>query len=196
MKTVEMAGRAINRVGLSAGDIKATGMWGEPADRKHAVAAIRNAVEMGVDVIEVMVPFGPSADLFREAAPRDVFVIARLTSELPDLDAVRYRLGRRPDLILVDEHRLEPVSTWGVPVGAIVGNRSSQCLFSPLRAVRGPYPALRRMVDWCEQAGVSYITNSTNILDAGERTIALLTPASLRDVERLFGATPPVAEPG
>lgn len=187
MNTVEMAGRTIKRIGLSAGDMKATGMWGEPADRKHAVAAIRAAVDMGVDVIEVVLPFGPSADLFREAAPPpEVFVIARLSSELPDVDAIRYRLGRRPDLVLADQHQVDAMSGWGVPIGAIVDTRAASCYYSPLAAVRGPYPALRRMVEWCEREQLPYIANSTNILDAGERTVALLTPTSRRDVERVF----------
>ena len=181
-------------------------MWGEPASRSSAVAVIRRAVELGADIVEVPIPFGPAADLFREARVQGAYVVARLTDRLPDLDAVVHRLGgRRPDLVMAEEHYLDDMRSWPVPLGAIIGPRSQRALFEPLRAVRGPWPALRRMVDWCEEHGLPYMSPSTEILGAGRLTIALPAVKTIKEVERLFApepepepapATPPAGGPG
>jgi hypothetical protein len=174
-------------------------MWGEPTSRPDAVAIIRTAVDMGVDVLEVPVPFGPYADLLRQARVPDAFVVARLTGRLPDLAAVRHRLGGRgPDLVLAEEHLLDDMRRWPVPLGAIVGPRAQRAGFQPLHAVRGPYPAPPHMVEWCEEAGVPYLAGSTAILEAGRLTVALPAPRGSTDVERLLGAppaTPPAEGP-
>jgi hypothetical protein len=199
MGTVEIGGRELNRLGISLIDLRAGGMWGVPANRAAAISTIRTAVELGADVIEVPVPFGPAADLFREAAVHDTFLVARLTSEVRDLDVLRHRLGRRPDMILAEELVLEHLRDWGVRLGAIIGPRAHHAIFRPISAVRGPSPALERMVDWCEGEGISYMAPSLTILGAGERTIAVPGVHSVRDVERVFAeaeVTPPAGEPG
>ena len=147
MDTVRLGARTVNRLGISLSGLRTTGMWGEPASRASAVAAIRTAVELGADILEVPIPFGPAADLVREAHVPEAFILARLTNRLPDIDAVRYRLGgRRPDMVLAEEHLLDDMSDWGVPLGAIVGSHAARTTFRPLAGVRGPYPAPRRMV--------------------------------------------------
>jgi hypothetical protein len=192
--TVDLGSRAVNRVGISTGELRATGMWGEPSSRNTAIAIIRRAVEMGADIVEVPVPFGPAADLFREAQVHNAYLVARLTERLPDFDAVVGRLGgRRPDLVLAEEHYLDEMRGWPVPLGAIVGPDSQRARFEPLRCVRGPWPALRRMVDWCEEHALPYMAPSTEILGAGRLTIALPAVKSIREVERLFA--PPAETP-
>ncbi len=200
MDTVRLGDRLVNRLGISVAELRVTGMWGEPASRKAAVAAIRRAVDMGAEVLEVPVPFGPGADLVRAAHVPDAFIVARLTQALPDLAAVRHRLGgRRPDLVLAEEHRLDDMRDWGVPLGAIVGTAARSARFMPLAAVRGPYPALWRMVEWCEREGIPYMAPSLEILGKGGSTIAVPAPRSVAEVERLLsgrGATPPAGGPG
>ncbi len=155
---------------------------------------------MGAEVLEVPVPFGPGADLVREARVPDAFIVARLTQGLPDLAAVRHRLGGRiPDLVLAEEHQLDDMRDWGVPLGAIVGTSARSARFRPLDAVMGPYPPLRWMVEWCEREGIPYLASSTGILDVGELTVALPAPRSVAEVERLLDEerpTPPAATPG
>ncbi len=200
MDTVVLGERRVKRLGISTSALRVTGMWGEPASRKAAIAAVRRAVDMGAEVLEVPLPFGPAADLVREAHVPDAFIVARLTRSLPDLAAVRHRLGgRRPDLVVAEEHSLDDMRDWGVPLGAIVGTSARSARFRPLDAVMGPYPPLRRMVEWCEHEGIPYLAPSTGILDAGELTVALPAPRSLAEVERLLGGerpTPPAAAPG
>ena len=191
MDTVDLGGRSVHRLGISTGELRATGMWGEPASRTAAIAVIRRAAELGADVVEVPVPFGPAADLFREAHLPGVYLVARLTDRLPDLDAVIRRLGgRRPDLVMAEEQHLDEIRDWPVPLGAIVGARSERARFELLRAVRGPWPALPRMVEWCEEHGLPYMAPSTEILDAGRLTVALPAVKTVKEVERLFAPTP------
>ncbi len=200
MDTVRLGERRVRRLGISAAELRVTGMWGEPASREAAVAAIRRAVDMGAEVLEVPVPFGPAADLVREAHVPDAFLVARLTQALPDLATLRHRLGGRlPDLVLADELRLDDMRGWGVPLGAIVGTHPQSARFAPLAAVRGPYPPLRRTLEWCEREGVPYLASSTGILAAGRLTVALPAPRSVAEVERVLsreeGSTPPAAGP-
>lgn len=210
MDAVRLAGRRVRRLGISVAGLRTTGMWGEPAGRRAAVEAIRRAAELGAEVMEVPVPFGPYADLFRDAETdllRDaesdrVFLIARLTGGPGDLDAAVRRLGRRPDLLLAGERRLGALSDWPGPVGAIVASPAPPVTLGSLAAVRGPHPPAAEMLAWCEGHGIPYLAPSTGILAAGELTIALPAPRSRLEVERLLGdrpagpLTPPAAEPG
>ena len=200
MDTVRLGERRVRRLGISISGLRVTGMWGEPASRQAAIAVIRRAVDMGAEVLEVPVPFGPAADLVREAHVPDAFIVARLTGSLPDLAALRHRLGgRRPDLVLAEERGLDDLREWGVPLGAVVGTGARSARFLPLAAVLGPYPPPRRMVERCEREGIPYLARSAGILDAGELTVALPAPRSVAEVERLLGRerpTPPAAKPG
>ncbi len=202
MDTVRLAGRTIRRLGLSAAGLRTTGMWGEPAARQAAVTAIRRAVELGAEVIEVPLPFGPAAGLVREAQVPDVLIVARLTGRLPELDVIRHRLGgRRPDLVLADPRLLEDMRAWPVPLGAVVtaGTAAPPVPFEPLAAGTGPYPAPPGVVEWCEDQAIPYLAPSTGILAAGALTVALPAPRSVTEVERLFSQerpTPPAAGPG
>jgi pyridoxine 4-dehydrogenase len=49
----------VNRMGFGAMRITGQGIWGEPADREQAKAAIRRAVELGVNLIDTANSYGP-----------------------------------------------------------------------------------------------------------------------------------------
>ena len=59
----------VNRMGFGAMRITGEGIWGEPADRAEAIAVLRRAVELGVDLIDTADSYGPfvSEDLIAEA---------------------------------------------------------------------------------------------------------------------------------
>ena len=59
----------INRLGFGAMRITGPGVWGEPADRDQAIAVLRRAVELGVDLIDTADSYGPyvSEELIRTA---------------------------------------------------------------------------------------------------------------------------------
>lgn len=59
----------VNRLGFGAMRIVGDGVWGEPADRRTAVAVVRRAVELGVDFIDTADSYGPniSEEILAEA---------------------------------------------------------------------------------------------------------------------------------
>ncbi len=80
----------VNRLGFGAMRITGAGIWGPPADHDTAIAVLRRAVELGVDLIDTADAYGPdvSEDLIREALfPYDGILIATkggLTRQGPD----------------------------------------------------------------------------------------------------------------
>ena len=203
METVSLAGRPVRRLGLSMAELRITGMWGEPTGRGAAIEAVRRAVQLGVEVIEVPFPFGPAADLVRDAGVPDAFLAVRLTAPVASLDAVTVRLGRRrPDLVLAEPDLLAAIRSWPVPLGVVRHDeREAEDEAAPppgAQAVRGPFPPPPGLLEACEAAGIPYLAPAVEILDAGRLTIALPAPRTVAEVERVFGeaATPPAAGPG
>ena len=69
----------VHRLGYGAMRITGPGVWGPPADRDTAVAVLRRAVELGVDLVDTADSYGPydSEDLVREALqPYDGVLVA------------------------------------------------------------------------------------------------------------------------
>jgi pyridoxine 4-dehydrogenase len=50
---------SVNRLGFGAMRITGNGVWGEPADRKAAIAVLRRAVDLGVNLIDTADSYGP-----------------------------------------------------------------------------------------------------------------------------------------
>jgi pyridoxine 4-dehydrogenase len=67
--TFEIAGKTVHRLGFGSMRLTGKGIWGEPTDRKEAVAVVRRAVELGVDFIDTADSYGPyvSEEIIREA---------------------------------------------------------------------------------------------------------------------------------
>lgn len=58
--TIDIGGDlTVNRMGYGAMRITGPGIWGEPADREQAQAALRKAVELGVNFIDTADSYGP-----------------------------------------------------------------------------------------------------------------------------------------
>ncbi|MBA2447237.1 MAG: aldo/keto reductase, partial [Chloroflexi bacterium] len=59
----------VRRLGFGAMRITGDGVWGEPADRDGAIAVLRRAVELGVNLIDTADSYGPdvSESLIAEA---------------------------------------------------------------------------------------------------------------------------------
>ena len=59
----------VNRLGFGAMRITGPGIWGEPNDRPNALAVLRRAVDLGVDLIDTADSYGPnvSEELIAEA---------------------------------------------------------------------------------------------------------------------------------
>jgi aryl-alcohol dehydrogenase-like predicted oxidoreductase len=69
----------VHRLGYGTMQLPGPGVWGEPRDRGAAIAVLRRAVELGVDLFDTADSYGPyvAEDLLREALhPYDGIVIA------------------------------------------------------------------------------------------------------------------------
>jgi pyridoxine 4-dehydrogenase len=60
---------SVHRLGYGAMQLTGPGVWGEPADRVEAIAVLRRAVELGINLIDTADSYGPyvSEKLIREA---------------------------------------------------------------------------------------------------------------------------------
>jgi len=59
----------VHRLGYGAMQLTGPGVWGEPTDRAQAIAVLRRAVELGINLIDTADSYGPyvSEELIREA---------------------------------------------------------------------------------------------------------------------------------
>src|SRR5438876_4282334 len=60
---------AVRRLGFGTMRLTGAGIWGEPADRCEAIAVLRRAVELGINLIDTADSYGPEVaeELIREA---------------------------------------------------------------------------------------------------------------------------------
>jgi pyridoxine 4-dehydrogenase len=60
---------AVNRLGFGTMRLTGPGIWGEPANRAEAIAVLRRAVELGINLIDTANSYGPyvAENLIREA---------------------------------------------------------------------------------------------------------------------------------
>src|SRR6266550_3075983 len=67
--TITLADRPVRRLGFGAMRITGPGIWGPPEDHDKAIAVLRRAVELGINLIDTANSYGPevSENLIDEA---------------------------------------------------------------------------------------------------------------------------------
>ena len=80
--TIEIGDRRLRRLGFGAMRITGPGIWGPPADHDGAIAVLRRAVELGVNLIDTADSYGPhvSEELIAEALypyPEDLLIATK-----------------------------------------------------------------------------------------------------------------------
>jgi pyridoxine 4-dehydrogenase len=80
--TIEIGDRTVRRLGFGAMRITGPGIWGPPADHDGAIAVLRRAVELGVNLIDTADSYGPevSEELIAEALhpyPEDLLIATK-----------------------------------------------------------------------------------------------------------------------
>src|SRR5213596_3747295 len=67
--TITIGEHTVRRLGFGAMRITGPGIWGPPADHDEAIAVLRRAVELGVNLIDTADSYGPevSEELIAEA---------------------------------------------------------------------------------------------------------------------------------
>jgi aryl-alcohol dehydrogenase-like predicted oxidoreductase len=80
--TIKIGDRTVRRLGFGAMRITGPGIWGPPADQDGAIAVLRRAVELGVNLIDTADSYGPevSEELIAEALypyPEDLLIATK-----------------------------------------------------------------------------------------------------------------------
>jgi pyridoxine 4-dehydrogenase len=80
--TIAIGDRSVRRLGYGAMRITGPGIWGPPPDRDGAIAVLRRAVELGVNLIDTADSYGPhvSEELIAEALypyPQDLVIATK-----------------------------------------------------------------------------------------------------------------------
>lgn len=80
--TITIGDRTVRRLGFGAMRITGRGIWGPPADHDKAIAVLRRAVELGVNLIDTADSYGPhvSEELIAEALypyPEDLLIATK-----------------------------------------------------------------------------------------------------------------------
>jgi pyridoxine 4-dehydrogenase len=79
---IQIDGHRVRRLGFGAMRITGPGIWGPPADHDEAIAVLRGAVELGVNLIDTADSYGPhvSEELIAEALypyPEDLLIATK-----------------------------------------------------------------------------------------------------------------------
>jgi aryl-alcohol dehydrogenase-like predicted oxidoreductase len=80
--TIRLGELTVNRMGYGAMRITGKGIWGQPADKPAALATLRRAVELGVNLVDTADSYGPnvSEELIAEALhpyPQDLVIATK-----------------------------------------------------------------------------------------------------------------------
>jgi len=111
----------VNRLGFGAMRITGDGVWGPPRDRKEALAVLKRAIELGVNLIDTAESYGPhvSEELIAEALypyPKGVVVATKGGFDRPGPD--KWVENARPERLREEldgslkRLRLERINLW------------------------------------------------------------------------------------
>jgi aryl-alcohol dehydrogenase-like predicted oxidoreductase len=80
--TFDIADMTVNRLGFGAMRVTGKGVWGDPPDRESALAVLRRALSLGVNLIDTADSYGPeiSEELIAEALypyPEDLVIATK-----------------------------------------------------------------------------------------------------------------------
>jgi aryl-alcohol dehydrogenase-like predicted oxidoreductase len=139
--TLQIGDRSVRRLGFGAMRITGDGIWGPPADHDGAIATLRRAIELGVNLIDTANSYGPnvSEELIAEALhpyPEDLLIATKggLTRSGPnewhpncDPDHLREACEgslerlRLETIELYQLHRPDPKVPYEESIGALKG---------------------------------------------------------------------------
>src|ERR1700742_4777507 len=152
----------VNRLGYGAMRITGEGIWGPPKDKPGALATLRRAVELNVNLIDTADSYGPnvSEELIAEALEGSLkrLKLARIDIyqlHIPD-PAVSFEASVETLARLRDEGKIRHVALSNVTKEHI--QRAQKIV--PIVSVQNRYSFADResdfIVDYCEQQGIAF----------------------------------------
>jgi pyridoxine 4-dehydrogenase len=157
------AQRTVNRLGYGAMQLTGEGVWGEPPDRGEAIAVLRRAVDLGVNLIDTADSYGPfvSEQLIREALhpyPEDLLIATKAGLTRHGIDpkvALAEQLGEL--CALRDEGKIAHIGLSEVSVAQL---REAQAI-APIASVQNLYNLAKRdaepLLEVCEREQIAFI---------------------------------------
>jgi len=147
----------VHRLGFGAMRLTGPGVWGEPADRTEAIAVLRRAIELGINLIDTADSYGPyvSEELIREALHPyeriDLFQLHRIDPKVSADD----QFGLLRDL--QSEGKVRHVGLSEVNVAEIEAARR----IVPIATVQNQYNLVYRSsedaLDYCTRENIGFI---------------------------------------
>lgn len=122
MQTYRLGQFSVSRIGFGAMQLPGPGVFGPPRDRPEALAVLRRAVEMGVDLIDTSQYYGPDVanELIREALypyPDSLALVSKVGARrdasggwLPDDEPDQLRRGIEDNLRSLGVEQLAAVN--------------------------------------------------------------------------------------
>src|ERR1700737_1667856 len=131
----------VPRLGFGPMQLTGPGVWGEPADHSEAIAVLRRAVELGINLIDTADSYGPGVSecLIAEALhpyPADLLIATKAGFQRPGpnqwvedghpkhlrsgVEGILQRL-HVPRIDLLQLHRIDPKVPMEDQIGALVG---------------------------------------------------------------------------
>src|SRR5436305_554955 len=177
----------VHRLGFGAMQITGPGVWGEPADHAAAIAVLRRAVELGIDLVDTADSYGPAVSerLIAEALhpyPAGLVIATKAGFERPGPDewvengrpehlraacegSLRRLRLQRIDLFQL--HRIDPKVAIEDQIGALLDlQREGKIRHIGLSEVSvGQIEAVRRL------ATVVSVQNRYNLADRGSEDV-------------------------
>src|SRR5205809_7689245 len=107
---------SVRRLGFGTMQLAGDGVWGEPADHSEAIAVLRRAVELGINLIDTADSYGPivAECLIAEALhpyPADLLIATKAGFQRPGpnkwVEGSLHRL-HLPRIDLLQLHRIDP----------------------------------------------------------------------------------------
>jgi pyridoxine 4-dehydrogenase len=185
--TATLGDRTVHRLGFGAMQLTGPGVWGPPTDREEALAVLRRAVELGIDLIDTADSYGPdvSEELIREALhpyPEHLVIATKAGLERPapgewrtncrperliaQCEGSLVRLGvERIDLFQL--HRIDPAVPLADQLGALVElQRAGKIAHIGLSEV-----TVDQLVEASTMATIVSVQNMYNLVNRGAEPV-------------------------
>jgi aryl-alcohol dehydrogenase-like predicted oxidoreductase len=172
---------SVYRLGFGAMQITGDGVWGEPDDHDEAIAVLRRAVELGINLIDTADSYGPevSERLIAEALhpyPAGLLIATKAGFQRPGPNqwvedgrpehlrsAVEGSLRRlrleRIDLLQL--HRIDPKVPMEEQIGALVDLQGAVRRITPIVSVQNRYNLVDRnsedVLEYCTRENIGFI---------------------------------------
>jgi aryl-alcohol dehydrogenase-like predicted oxidoreductase len=177
----------VHRLGFGSMRLTGRGVWGEPADRKEAIAVLRRAVALGITLIDTADSYGPEVAerLIAEALypyPEDLVIATKAGLQRPGPD--QWVVNGRPDHLrsaceaslrrlrlqridLFQLHRIDPNVALEDQIGLLIELQSE----GKIRHIGLSEVTVEQLEAACRMTPVASVQNRYNLNDRASESV-------------------------